>query len=63
MKKATIIMRNRKGNNAEMVLKAGEKGTGHDIHVVHVWIDSPRSLEKADDILFEVAEREGYEII
>ena len=63
MKKARIIMRNRRGNNAEMVLKAGEKGTGKDIQVVHVWTDSPRSLDKADEIFAEVAKREGYRIV
>lgn len=63
MKKARIITRNRRGRDAEVVLKAGEKGTGKDIQVVHVWTDSPISMEKADDILYEVAQREGYTIV
>jgi hypothetical protein len=69
-KKAQIIIRNEKGThaqggpeNADLVLKAGEKGTGQDIKVVHYWPWSPKSVEKAYDVLYEVAKREGYEII
>jgi len=69
-KQAKVVIRNRKGRHpqggpqkADMVLKAGEKGTGHDIQVVHYWPWSPQSVDKAEDIIHEAAEAGGYEIV
>lgn len=69
-KQAKIVIRNRKGRypqggpqEADMVLKAGEKGTGQDIQVVHYWPWSPASVDKAEDIMREAAEAGDYEIV
>ena len=69
-KKARIVVENRKGRhqdggaeNASMVLRAGAKGKGRKIQVVHFWPWSPASVDKAEGIIFEAAKAEGVEIV
>lgn len=68
--KARIVIEKQKGRhqsgtaqNANMVLRAGAKGKGRRIQIVHFWPWSPKSVDKAEAILFEVAEAKGIEII
>jgi len=44
-----------------VILRAGRKGTGRELGRVHVWGDSPKSEEKAIDIIAEMAK--GYNLI
>lgn len=53
----------RNGNERKAYLRAGAKGKGRVIQVVVYWPDSYRSVEGAERIFAEVAEREGYQII
>ena len=49
--------------NAVMQLRAGRKGTGKVLAVVHYWPWSAKSVEAAEDYIYAAAEREGVEII
>ena len=69
-KKAKIMIENRKGHHqsggaqdAQMVLRAGAKGKGQKIQVVHFWPWSPKSVDKAEEIMFEAASAGGFQII
>lgn len=69
-KKARIVIEKQKGHhqsggaeNADMVLRAGAKGKGRRIQVVHFWPWSPKSVDKAENIMFEAAKAEGVKIV
>jgi len=48
-------------NDYTVILRAGRKGTGRELGRVHVWGDSPKSEEKAIDIIAEMGK--GYNLI
>lgn len=53
----------RNGQERRAELRAGEKGAGAVLQVVNYWPHSGPSIDAADRIFSEVAEREGYEIV
>lgn len=68
-KKAKIVIANRRGKHpqggprsADMILRAGARGKGKRLQVVHYWPWSPASVDQAEAIMFEAAKREGYKV-
>ena len=59
---ARIITKRIDSQNSKMVLRAGKAGRGKDLFAVNYWPDSPRSVEQADEYIFDYANRHGYTI-
>ena len=65
MSKATIVSKSIKGNEreAKLELRGGEKGTGRVLHTVRYWPWSGKSVDAAYNMIYNVAEREGVEVV
>lgn len=63
MKKATVVISKIDSQNSRMSLRAGVKGTGKVLHSVQFWPKHQISKDKAHEMIFDAAQREGVEIV
>lgn len=68
-KKAKVVIENCRGRHsqggpqsADMILRAGAKGTGKKLATANYWPWSPKSVNAAEEYIFAAAKRQGYEI-